>query len=208
MPKYEDLFQRYFPKSYKIWKDNYFYNEPITLFTRYLENSKFPAYIFGNIFGSVGYGIKQIRRHNNFHECCFKNQISLLVVPELFNYYYSHIFEGENVYINELQESLKTLNKPYFFFNILPRLVNFYLGKTIIDVVKNVDSLPDYLKKIKGSSKIQRNPVYKLPFKNFIFELDDKDYILYEFENNIVVVNDNYANFLELSFQDFKKVLQ
>lgn len=63
----EKLFLRYFPNSYKKWKELYFYYEPIKLFEFYIDQKHSDLKDFlKNIYGSTENAIKNIRKHNNF----------------------------------------------------------------------------------------------------------------------------------------------
>lgn len=67
----EDLFMRYFPESYKKWKELYYYTEPIELFTEYLKSETKDIddadmySILENWFGSIALAVKKIRNYES-----------------------------------------------------------------------------------------------------------------------------------------------
>ncbi len=69
--RFEELFLRYFPQSYKIWKENYYYLEPIKLLEAYLDTSmelKSIKDIFTPIFKTTGNMIKCMRKFGTWRE--------------------------------------------------------------------------------------------------------------------------------------------
>ncbi|MBS1509084.1 MAG: hypothetical protein JSS79_20770 [Bacteroidetes bacterium] len=86
--KMEKLFIRYFPNSYKNWKELYYYMEPIKLFEHYFDkkygNNKA---LYKYLFGSIGNSIKQIRKSNTFKDALIENSTKLLLEPLLFEYF-------------------------------------------------------------------------------------------------------------------------
>ncbi len=69
--KFEELFLRYFPQSYRIWKENYYYLEPVKLLEAYLDTSielKNIKSIFKHIFKTTGNMIKCIRKFETWRE--------------------------------------------------------------------------------------------------------------------------------------------
>lgn len=82
----ENLFLRYFPNSYKVWKDLYYYTEPVKLFKSYLKHSKYYDTFLDEImkftFTSLENAIKPIRVSESLEEL-FKIQNKTIVVDPI-----------------------------------------------------------------------------------------------------------------------------
>lgn len=82
----EDLLMRYFPESFKKWKELYNYTEPIQLFEAHLKTLKDTAGnlgevgLFEELFHSTGNLIKQLRKHPSLNDAIQNEHINYLVV--------------------------------------------------------------------------------------------------------------------------------
>lgn len=80
---HENILLRYFPDSYKKWKELYYYTEPIKLFENYLEkNHKYRTEIFNNIFHSSGNFIKKIRQFDDVKSAIESENTAYYIVDE------------------------------------------------------------------------------------------------------------------------------
>lgn len=85
--KMENLFIRYFPESYKKWKEVYYYLEPVKLFEHYfLGKYNDSKNIYEALFGSLGNSIKFIRKFDSFEAAIIANSKKILLEPELWGY--------------------------------------------------------------------------------------------------------------------------
>jgi hypothetical protein len=79
----QTLLLRYFPKSYKKWKELYYYTEPIKLFENYLNSMKsYNEILLMELFQSTGNMIKKIRQFKTLKEALNNDSINYFVVPE------------------------------------------------------------------------------------------------------------------------------
>lgn len=76
----EDVFLRYFPLSYKKWKELFYYTEPINLFEYFLDN-KYPQdkEVLIKIYGSIGNAIKSIRKYDSFEKSLISSKTTLIL---------------------------------------------------------------------------------------------------------------------------------
>ena len=79
----ENMFIRFFPESYKRWKDLYYYTEPIKLFSEFLEkkySSEIKLYLM--MFHSVGNLIKQLRKYDDLKTAIENENVKYFIVSE------------------------------------------------------------------------------------------------------------------------------
>lgn len=101
--KFENLFLRYFPKSYLKWKSLYYFNEPVKLLDQYIDTMEsIYSSVLPSVFSSTGHLIKILRRYQTFEDALEKENISYFVVGE-FNTY---PFNGMNTSFEEMTNSL------------------------------------------------------------------------------------------------------
>lgn len=87
--KFETLFARYFPVSYKNWRETYYYLEPIKLFENYIERDqslKGAFELFVRIFGTTGFLLKALRSYHSFEEALSNTEVGLTIEPKLYSY--------------------------------------------------------------------------------------------------------------------------
>lgn len=85
--KMEPLFLRYFPESYKKWKELHYYLEPIKLYEHYFDKKyELRKDLFRFLFGSLENSIKQIRKNNTLKNAIKENSFDILIEPLLFEY--------------------------------------------------------------------------------------------------------------------------
>lgn len=89
------IFQRYFPQSYKKWKDLEFYKEPVKLFEYYFTKEYELDGLLNSIFNSPENILKAIINTNNFEEFITYNSLHYFIediqsiVAENFNNNYN-----------------------------------------------------------------------------------------------------------------------
>ncbi|GAB3217865.1 restriction endonuclease [Algoriphagus aestuariicola] len=80
----ENLFLRYFPKSYKEWKSVYYYTEPVGLLDYFLDKEfSSEKELFLEICGSTGNILKDFRSSNSLTEFVQKKSISIINIDNL-----------------------------------------------------------------------------------------------------------------------------
>lgn len=80
----ENLFLRYFPKSYKEWKSVYYYIEPVGLLDYFLDKEfSSEKQLLLKICGSTGNILKDFRSSSSLTELVQKNNISILNIDSL-----------------------------------------------------------------------------------------------------------------------------
>ncbi len=78
---YEKLFLRFFPVSYKTFKETFFFREPVTLFLKYFH-SEFNQYVslYESLFYSVENIIPYLRKELTFEKALEYQNIMLLTI--------------------------------------------------------------------------------------------------------------------------------
>lgn len=121
---YENLFIRYFPKSYKNWKELDNYREPVKLFSfiidkYYSDINHLVKYYFNNDYGFL---IKCIRKSNNIYELLKIQGIEIVKEEILDNWF--RMTSDDMKYFNDYPEVTRNLGNtwtyavPYEFKNI------------------------------------------------------------------------------------------
>ena len=84
----EHLFVRYFPESFKKWRETYYFQEPIKLFQHYYDSNYDESLrkIFSIIFVSSGNLIKALRIHNSFEEALSAHGFKIIVDSDFKTY--------------------------------------------------------------------------------------------------------------------------
>jgi hypothetical protein len=121
--QHENLFLRYFPKSYRKWKDLYYYSEPIKLVEKYLSaeyNFDMEVEVYKKVFGTIGSLIKMTRNFDDMESALKQNGITYLVVPEFENMKdYSvnyQLLQIQDEFIPKLIKQKFTINTPIIFY--------------------------------------------------------------------------------------------
>lgn len=117
----ELIFMRYFPESYKKWKELYYYNEPSKLFTYYFEKEfEIKGDIFKTILGSPENILKALLNTDSFQ--AFMEYNSTKYIIEDIPSHIQRLFEGN---------------------------VELFAGKNPFEILMSVcnDLLPDFLSK-------------------------------------------------------------
>ncbi len=87
----EDLMIRYFPESFKKWKELKYMNEPIQLFDFYLNNYRVKKGVslfsiskdfFLRIFHSSGNMFKQLKKHSDLQSAIIEENVNYFIVEE------------------------------------------------------------------------------------------------------------------------------
>lgn len=103
-PNREQLFSRYFPSSYKQWKELHYYREPVELFNYYFrkEYSTSIQHLVNALFGPPENMLKYLRLSDSFAALVarFEQNLSVVVHPKM----------GD--FAREVAEELLKLAKP------------------------------------------------------------------------------------------------
>jgi hypothetical protein len=156
---WSNIFHRYFPESYKNWKNNEFLKHPIKLFEHYFE-SKIKKHEFGydilkTIFNSSEFIFKGLLNSGNF-DSFFNNQINYIVgdIEEIVN----------TIHKDNLVEYNKIKAKSYTDACDYIEKIKF------IEYVEKTYNLNNNGKqKIRGTSFLENGVAKHYIFKNLLF---------------------------------------
>jgi hypothetical protein len=107
----ENLFLRYFPVSYRKWKEIYFFREPVKLFRNYCE-AKYEDQIkiLEEIFGKLENCIKIFRVSDSFEEMLKFQDVECILFPNLFDFFEGNFeFKHKKVEVCSLKSFLNEL---------------------------------------------------------------------------------------------------
>ncbi|GAB3289209.1 hypothetical protein [Hymenobacter tenuis] len=213
---FEKLFIRYFPKSYKNWKELYYYIEPIKLFEMYLD-SKLDASIKGvflSAFKSVGNLIKALRMHDGLKEALADEGVTLIHDSEF--QHYKHRRDGRYI-LEEKSVVLSKNTKRNFGFEFkhnhnvrTKHLVNAFLTGLIPPktILKRKGGLFGYDGNKELVDKVKYRYNILLPPKSFNssildFRLNSSLYVF----STLIIADDGHYELLNSLFCDFKIIL-
>jgi hypothetical protein len=93
----ENLFIRYFPESFKKWKEINYYNEPVKLFRFYIENKyKSLSAVFEAMFGSIENMIKPLREKKAIEDLFLESNIKIVTDERVHKFLFEDREKDEN----------------------------------------------------------------------------------------------------------------
>jgi hypothetical protein len=122
---HEKLFVRFFPKSFKSFKDTYFYREPVKLFVNYVK-TEYRDFIdiYEHLFINIENIIPYLRRELSFENALKEQNITIFSIQGIENTYeWNYQFQHSNISENYSIESLTN--------ELLPAEVNHIYGVEI-----------------------------------------------------------------------------
>ena len=202
----ENLFLRYFPNSYKKWKETYYFKEPLNLFEHYLNNKYDESIkkILLTSFYSIGNLIKALRKHSRIEESLLEHGIKLIHDPTF--YFYNH--RRDLKYISDVKPFKIQRSQWNNFYHV------FKPNSQILDAYLNGQILPS---KGSGLVKYDYNYDYEkvkykyrliLPSNSFLyFYLNFQSHSIAYLFTSLIIVNNEYYQQLNDLFCDLKEML-
>lgn len=174
----ESLFLRYFPESYRKWKELYYYTEPVKLFRNYFESKyKHDGGVLVSIFGDVANAIKPIRAATSLED----------------------LLSAQNIRVTETERASEIYRE-----NAVPGKPLFYTFIVMMEKLgEDVSFLKQEADKLDSSTYLKK---YGLPFKFHSYSFDDGKSVFLSRANNLFV-NERSKKMLESMFQDLKDML-
>lgn len=213
---FENLFIRYFPQSYKKWKELHYFMEPIKLFEMYLDtkNDKNIKDIFLLPFKSVGNLIKSLRMHDNLKDALAEEGVAFIHDSDFHHYKHrrdgKYILETKSIVLSNVTErnfkfEFKFNNNTRTKYLVQAFLTGLIPPKSILrrkGGLFRYDGDKELIDKVKYRYGIVL-PEMSFRMSSLDFQLNSSLYVF----NTLIIADDGHNELLNTLFAEFKAVL-